>query len=120
MSCRIGLDRLAFGSQLILFHRQLGNVTIFPQKPWSVFAVLLLSTQTLYFRGGEGRVEACVSSSAFHSTVSISRSESVKFGRRRAVSVLHFQWLGSVSFSPGVLVTVTGSLATAQDPAEGL
>lgn len=58
--CRVGLDRLAFGSQLFLFLRQLGNVTIFPQKPWSTFAVVLLSRQALNFREGEGRVEAYV------------------------------------------------------------
>lgn len=50
---------MAFGSQLFLFHRQLGNVTLFPKSP-GVLAVLLLSTQTLNFREGEGKVEACV------------------------------------------------------------
>lgn len=45
-------------------------------------------------------------------TVSVSRSKSIKLGRRGAiyVFVFHFQWLGSVCLSPELLVTVTGSV----------
>lgn len=84
-----------------------------------MFAVVLLSRQTLNFREGEGRVEACV---LIHISQHCEHQQEQIYKVREEENhlYLHFQWLGSVSFSPELLVAVTGLLATTQDPAEGL
>lgn len=54
------LDRLALGSQLFLFHRQLGNVAVFPQKPQSRVCCSAGLNTSPEFRGRGGRADACV------------------------------------------------------------
>lgn len=55
-----GLDRLALGSQLLPFHRQLGNVAFSPQKPWSHVCCSGSLNTNPEFQGRGGRLETCI------------------------------------------------------------